>query len=93
MASIEELERRGWSTDVDERRARRPRQKIEPEDHAGSGGLSVSPAWYFGCQECGHKKRLATEDPKGITDCPECEELTVFEALGELVYPDEEGGS
>lgn len=80
-------EDRGWTRDVDERINRRPKQKIETSDRSSGGGLVLTPAWVYACVDCGHERRLATEDAGGWEHCPDCGELQRYEPLGELIYP------
>lgn len=87
-ADTPEPSERGWTDDVDERRARRPKQQISPEEGASGGGMTITPAWRWACQECGHERRLASEATFGWDRCPECDEVTMYRPLGELVYPD-----
>lgn len=80
-------EERGWTRDIDERRGRRPKQKIDTSDRESGGNLVLTPAWVYACTQCGHERRLATEDVGGWKDCPDCGEIQRYEPLGELVYP------
>jgi hypothetical protein len=78
----------GWSDDVDERRARRPTQRIDPEDRSErGGGLVLTPAWVYACEECGYETRIATEATITTTDCRGCGEITDYKPLGTLEYP------
>lgn len=87
----EQLREKGWSDDVSERRSRRPKQKIDSSDRKNrSGNLTITPSWLYACTECGEEKRLASEDVAGWDRCDSCEEVRLFEPLGELVYPDTE---
>lgn len=73
-----------WTRDVDERRNRRPKQVI---DYENGYSVTLTPAWRFACEQCGHERRLASEDPNGWERCPDCEEVTLYHALGRLEYP------
>jgi predicted Zn-ribbon and HTH transcriptional regulator len=79
-----------WTSDLEERKSRRPRQKIDHEERRKGGSLVISPAWIYACTECGNENRLATEEDKTMQRCGECGEVTWWEPLGELVYPGEE---
>jgi len=87
----EKLRSRGWSGDVDTRRARRPSQKIDAaEREDGGANLTITPSWIYACTECGEERRIATEDVTAWTGCDTCGQTQLFEPLGELIYPGED---
>ena len=89
----EELRSRGWSDDVSTSRVRRPSQKVDASEREnGSCHLTITPSWLYACTECGEERRIACEDVVTWTDCDTCNEVSQFEPLGELIYPDESGG-
>jgi len=88
----EKLRSRGWSDDVDTRRARRPSQKIDAAEREDGGAhLTITPSWIYACSECGEERRISTEDVSTRTDCDTCRKTQLFEPLGELIYPEEDG--
>ena len=85
----EKLRARGWSADVETRRARRPQQKIRASEREHSGGhLTITPSWLHACTECGEERRIASEALVTMTECSNCGTPRPFEPVGELHYPD-----